>query len=146
MRKNFLKKAGLLSFCAALIMNVGTTFAAPTDVAVVQKALEEEKAAAFPVGVYNARNVDHFTGDSYVAPLSSIGPMAAAVTFYDGARTIGTSTMGPARSFWERQGRAITRSGVKSRRNCSLERVSPSPKASSIGMVPHLITPFSMWL
>lgn len=87
MRKNFLKKAGLLSFCAALIMNVGTTFAAPTDVAVVQKALEEEKAAAFPVGVYNARNVDHFTGDSYVAPLSSIGPMAAAVTFYDGART-----------------------------------------------------------
>ena len=55
MRKNFLKKAGLLSFCAALIMNVGTTFAAPTDVAVVQKALEEEKAAAFPVGVYNAR-------------------------------------------------------------------------------------------
>ena len=87
MRKNFLKKAGLLSFCAALIMNVGTTFAAPTDVAVVQKALEEEKAAAFPVGGYNARNVDHFTGDSYVAPLSSIGPMAAAVTFYDGART-----------------------------------------------------------
>ena len=138
MRKNFLKKAGLLSFCAALIMNVGTTFAAPTDVAVVQKALEEEKAAAFPVGVYNARNVDHFTGDSYVAPLSSIGPTAPA--------HIGTSTMGPARSFWERQGRAITRSGVKSRRNCSLERVSPSPKASSIGMVPHLITPFSMWL
>ena len=34
MRKNFLKKAGLLSFCAALIMNVGTTFAAPTDVAI----------------------------------------------------------------------------------------------------------------
>ena len=84
MRKNFLKKAGLLSFCAALIMNVGTTFAAPTDVAVVQKALEEEKAAAFPVGVYNARNVDHFTGDSYVAPLSSIGPMAGARELFFG--------------------------------------------------------------
>ena len=84
MRKNFLKKAGLLSFCAALIMNVGTTFAAPTDVAVVQKALEEEKAAAFPVGVYNARNVDHFTGDSYVAPLSSIGPMAGGMRIHGG--------------------------------------------------------------
>lgn len=127
-------------------MNVGTTFAAPTDVAVVQKALEEEKAAAFPVGVYNARNVDHFTGDSYVAPLSSIGPMAAAVTFYDGARTHWHVHHGSCQILLGTAGEGYYQIWGESRRNCSLERVSPSPKASSIGMVPHLITPFSMWL
>lgn len=47
MRKNFLKKAGLLSFCAALIMNVGTTFAAPTDVAVVQKHWKRKRRRPF---------------------------------------------------------------------------------------------------
>ena len=55
----------------------------------VAAALGRETAAgaAFAVGTYNSKNVDHFTGASYVAGLSSEGPMTAAVTFYDGART-----------------------------------------------------------
>lgn len=87
MKNSISQKVVFLSFCVALLVNMNTAFAAPADVVDVEKALQSEKTAAFPVGTYNVLNVTHFTGDSYVAPLSTTGPLVAAVTFYDGART-----------------------------------------------------------
>lgn len=53
----------------------------------VSRMLRHSDGTVFPIGSYNARNVDHFTGDSYVAPLSK-GPVPVAnVTFVRGAHT-----------------------------------------------------------
>ncbi len=76
-----------LAFLLVLFQS-GAAFAkAPAAVETVTAAINKESGAPFAVGSYNAKNIGHFTGDSYVAGLSSEGPMTAAVTFYDGART-----------------------------------------------------------
>lgn len=123
MKNSISQKVVFLSFCVALLVNMNTAFAAPADVVDVEKALQSEKTTAFPVGTYNVLNVTHFTGDSYVAPLSTTGPLVAAVTFYDGARRTGISIMGPVRFFWRLLERDIIKSGVKSPINFSLDNV-----------------------
>ena len=61
MRKNFLKSRSPVILCSPY-HECGNDFCCTDGRRCCTKALEEEKAAAFPVGVYNARNVDHFTG------------------------------------------------------------------------------------
>lgn len=60
---------------------------APPSPAKVTTMLKHTKGAVFPVGTYNASNVHHFTGDSYVAPLSQGKVPVANVTFVNGAHT-----------------------------------------------------------
>jgi quercetin dioxygenase-like cupin family protein len=81
------KKAVPFMLGLALLQS-GLAFAkTPPAPETVAAAIAKEPGAAFDVGTYNAKNVNHFTGDSYVANLTSEGPRTAAVTFYDGAHT-----------------------------------------------------------
>ncbi len=86
MWKNF-----AVAICTAAISLAGTVFAATPDVVPtptqVTAMLQHTQGAVFPVGVYNAKNVSHFTGNSYVSSLSKGNVPIVNVTFVQGAHT-----------------------------------------------------------
>ena len=84
------KKFILLAAVTAMSLTgaaLAAALPAPPSPSKVSAMLKHTKGAVFPVGTYNAGNVHHFTGDSYVAPLSQGKVPVADVTFVNGAHT-----------------------------------------------------------
>ena len=79
----------ILTALAAGCMLLGSAQAAEpaVPVAEITAALSQEGGAVFPIGRYNAANVNNFTGDSYVAFLTDKGVPVFNVTFAKGAHT-----------------------------------------------------------
>lgn len=85
-------KTVAMAACAAMLSLNSMVFAAATDSkppepTQVAAMLQHTQGAVFPVGTYNARNTAHFTGDSYVAPLTDGRVPIVNVTFVHGAHT-----------------------------------------------------------
>lgn len=87
MKKHHLFLAVAAAFTLIQTAAVTVFAAVPPSVHDVSRMLRHSDGTVFPIGSYNARNVDHFTGDSYVAPLSKSPVPVANVTFVRGAHT-----------------------------------------------------------
>lgn len=85
--KKYLGVAAMIGFTLVHAVTMAASGQHPPSSQDVGRMLKHTTGAVFPVGTYNARNVDNFTGDSYVAPLSTGNVPVANVTFVQGAHT-----------------------------------------------------------
>ena len=108
-----------------------------------------QNSMVFPIGAPNDGFAQYFSGQSYLAPVSTEQVKIFNVTFEPGCRNnwhIHEADKAADRSLSAWPGAVTIRNGARSRRSYTLAMLSTLPPASSTGTALHRIAGFPIWL